>query len=154
MPTTNQGVEFFLDPDDEVRFQGRQWSLGSHGYVQTWENNRHALLHRVILGLVPGDGLIGDHEDGDPMNNRRANLRAVDASRSSANVSARGSSGYRGVYPNRGGTWMARGKVKGELHFLGSYATVEEAAEVAHRWRVLNLPGYIDRPAARRVLTH
>ena len=32
------------------------------------------LMHRVILGLAPGDGLEGDHINLDKLDNRRSNL--------------------------------------------------------------------------------
>lgn len=143
-------IEFHLDPEDERRFAGRRFSIGSHGYVQTFEDGHVTLLHRVILGLSVGDGLIGDHIDGNRMNLRRSNLRAVTHRESSANVSARGTSGYRGVYPNRD-RWQARCKVGGVIHNLGTYDTPEAAAAVSHAFRLGNLPGYVDRPGARSV---
>jgi len=39
-------------------------------------------------------------------------------------------------------TWAARAKYKGRLYNLGTYDTPEEAAQVSHEWRLINLPGY------------
>lgn len=126
-------------------------SIGSHGYVQMFRGaGEVTLLHRHLLGLVVGDGLIGDHVDGNPLDCRRSNLRVVTASESSANVAARAGSGFRGVYPNKG-RWIARCKYHGKIVNLGTYDEPEVAAAVAHAWRLEHLPGYIDRPAARRV---
>lgn len=124
-------------------------SVGSHGYAQVTVpgHGRVSLLHRVLLGLQPGDGLIGDHRNRSVLDCRRSNLRVVDAAESSSNVSARTASGYRGVYRAPSGRWVARGKVRGRMVSLGTYDTVEEAAEVAGRWRAVHLPGYVPEPA-------
>jgi hypothetical protein len=136
--------------DDDVTLPGRL-SIGSHGYAQLTGVERDVvLLHRWLLGLTKGDRLVGDHIDGNPLDCRRSNLRIVTASESSANVAARAGSGYRGVYPCRG-RWQARMKYHGKIHNLGTYDEPEVAAAVAHAWRLEHLPGYIDRPAARRV---
>lgn len=137
--------------DDDVALPGRV-SIGSHGYAQVCgvDKGRVVLLHRWLLGLTKGDGMVGDHINGDVLDCRRANLRAVTASESSANVAASAGSGFRGVYPNKG-RWIARCKRQGKIVNLGTYDTPEEAAGVAHAYRVEHLPGYVDRPAARRV---
>jgi hypothetical protein len=137
--------------DDGVALPGRL-SIGSHGYAQLCGvlTNDVVLLHRWLLGLVKGDRLIGDHVNGDRLDCRLANLRVVTAAENSANKAAFAGSGFRGVYPCRG-RWQAAGKRDGRKVHLGTYDEPEIAAAVAHAWRVDNLPGYVDRPAARRV---
>jgi hypothetical protein len=46
------------------------------------------------------------------------------------------------------GRWQARAKRDGRLYHLGTYGTPEEAAQVAHLWRLENLPGYTGRDIA------
>jgi hypothetical protein len=36
---------------------------------------KQVYLHREVLGLNPGDGLVGDHIEGNTLDNRRCNLR-------------------------------------------------------------------------------
>jgi hypothetical protein len=120
-------------------------AIGSHGYPQVRHKGRTTPLHRVLLGLEPGDGLFGDHVNGIPLDCRRANLRVVNASESSSNVAARTGSGVRGVYRARSGRWVAKGKRHRRQHFLGTYDTREEAVTVAEQWRIDNLPGYVRR---------
>lgn len=139
-----EGVFTWLDADDAERLGDRKVSLGSHGYAQIFDDSHMVLLHRWVLRARRGDGRIGDHINGRPLDNRKVNLRFVDASASSSNVRGRASSGHRGVYPNRKG-WIARGKLGGRLYNLGTYTDVEEAARVAHEWRLENLPGYTGR---------
>lgn len=110
-----------------------------------WERKTVTLVHRWVLGLQHGDRRIGDHINGNKLDNRRSNLRIVDASGSSQNVSGRGRSRFRGVYPQRSGRWQARVKFQGETHYLGTYATEEEAAVVAEAKRHELMPFYVPR---------
>lgn len=93
------------------------------------------------MGAVKGDGLIVDHINRNKLDNRRINLRFVTPSESSTNTTPWGISGYRGVYPMRD-KWQAKGKFDGKQYYLGTFATAEEAAQVAHDWRIDRLPGY------------
>jgi hypothetical protein len=89
-----------------------------------------------------GDERIVDHINRDKLDNRKSNLRFVDASESSSNTARRGRSGLRGVYRHKTGRWYAKAQVRGKMHYLGTYETSEEAYEVVHQWRLLNMPGY------------
>lgn len=136
-------VTIALDDNDTSLFPGKL-SVGSHGYAQTYLGGRVVLAHRVILGLTHGDGRIGDHINGDKLDNRRANLRVVTPGESSANVRGRAFSGFRGVYPNKR-RWAAAAKQHGRKIHLGTYDTPEEAYAVSTAWRRQNLPGWVDR---------
>lgn len=131
--------------DDGLNLPGRL-SIGSHGYAQLTGvvSGSTVLLHRWLLGLERGDGLIGDHINGNRLDCRRENLRAVTPGESSANVAGRAGSGFRGVYPCRG-RWQARCKKNGKIHNLGTFDTPEEAASVSQAFREIYLPGYVDR---------
>lgn len=144
-----------MDCDDYLALLGRRLSVASHGYAQMClpgEGRRPSLLHRNILGLKPGDGLIGDHINGDKLDNRRCNLRVVTPSESSANMSAQSRTGYRGVYPNKR-KFSAVATVAGKRTHLGVFPTPEEADVAVHAWRLAHMPGYVDRPGARRTRT-
>jgi hypothetical protein len=136
-----------LDVEDFVRLERRKLSLGSHSYAQMWDDDLVTLVHRWVMGAKRRDGRIVDHVNGDCLDDRRLNLRFVTAAESSANVKARSASGFRGVYPMKG-KWQARGKRGGRQYYLGTYGNPEEAALVAHLWRLENLPGYIGRDTA------
>ncbi|TDC30077.1 hypothetical protein E1211_24845 [Micromonospora sp. 15K316] len=143
-----------LGTDDYLRYRrfgAPALSIGSHGYVQLWDRQarRMILLHRWILGLRTGDGMIGDHRNADRADNRRDNLRVVNSSGSSQNVAGRGRSRYRGVYPSRSGRWCAKVKFRGEVLNLGTYSNEEEAAKAADAKRRELMPFYV--PAAERV---
>ena len=138
-------VAVLMDEEDIQRLGGRRLSVGSHGYAQMWDAKAVTLVHRWVLGLCKGDRRIGDHINGNRLDNRRSNLRIVDASGSSQNVSGRGRSRFRGVYPVKGGRWSAQVKFHGVIHRLGVYATEEEAAVVADAKRRELMPCYVPR---------
>lgn len=149
--TTRCGTEFFVDVADFAHVAKYRWTLDG-GYPRRWvllagRKPRDIRIHRDLLGLTTGDGLIGDHIDGNPLNNRRSNLRIVTQAENAQNVRARAP--YRGVCLGRSGRWEATATVSGHCYYLGSYATAEEAGEVVHQWRVRNMPGYVARPDAR-----
>jgi hypothetical protein len=138
-------VPVLMDPEDIERLGGRKLSVGSHGYAQMWERKTVILVHRWVLGLEHGDRRIGDHINGNRLDDRRSNLRIVDASGSSQNVSGRGRSRFRGVYPSRNGRWNAKVKFQGQYHCLGTFDTEEEAAAVADAKRRELMPFYVRR---------
>lgn len=54
---------------------GIRWMMTGTGYASRYQRGaggmpgRYVLMHRDLLGLVPGDGLEADHIDHDPLNN-------------------------------------------------------------------------------------
>lgn len=84
-------------------------------------------LGRAVLGL--GKGLMPDHINSDPLDNRRANLRAATAADNARNrrPNQRKSDLPKGVHRNQSGHFQAQIKVKGEKRYLGTFATSAEA---------------------------
>jgi hypothetical protein len=106
----------------------------------------HRLAWLVIHG-DPGDWEI-DHIDGDPMNNRIVNLRLATRheQRANARLYSRGTvTGVKGVTPNgRSNGYDARITVNRKTHYIGHFATIEEAAE-ARRKAAVELHGEFHR---------
>ena len=48
-----------------------------NGYMRVKTERGMELEHRIVAGLVPGDGLIGHHRDHDKSNNDSANIKVV-----------------------------------------------------------------------------
>lgn len=121
------GGKFALVDEADAALIGKfAWKL-SNGYAACWDGERRRSMHSM---LMPGASLI-DHRNGDPLDNRRANLREATVTQNLANAKARKSrSGYKGVSwyaPNR--RWRARIRVNGKER----YVTMSESAEVAAR---------------------
>lgn len=86
--TGKKGYSTIVDDEDYERLKNQSWGVvmvrsrgetASRPYaVRRFTENggkRSAYLHREILGLAHGDGIEGDHENGDTLDNRRTNLR-------------------------------------------------------------------------------
>jgi hypothetical protein len=92
---------------------------------------RHVYMHRYILGMGIGDRRTVDHINGDPLDNRRSNLRICTRHENMANrgPGIRNNSGFKGVYLNQIKTrWNAEIRAKGGHKHIGCFATAEEAA--------------------------
>ena len=119
------------------------WRLTSAGYARRTEGRTKIYLHRVLLGLSPGDGLEGDHWNHDPLDNRRSNPRVATHQENLQNMRAHrdSSSRYRGVSRTSGGRWVAQAYRDGRQNYLGTYDSEIEAAEVAAAYRAAHMPG-------------
>lgn len=116
-----------------------RWNTDYKGYVYRSKNEngktRKQTLHREVLGLRHKDGWIGDHIDHDILNNRRSNLRIVDARGNSQNRRPLAKSGFRGVYLDEG-RWRASAVLDGKHYYVkGSFKTPELAGTAAERLR-------------------
>ena len=87
--------------------------------------------HRVILALAFNAWPIGeiDHINGDPADNRLANLRVVSHKENGRNLKrkATNKSGHCGVWRRPSGRWLAKIMVDGRDLTIGTFDTIEMA---------------------------
>lgn len=100
-------------------------------------NREHWLAHRLAWLLIHGtdaDARDIDHIDRDGLNNRISNLRLATRGQNNVNSGLRkdNTTGVKGVHPNKDG-YMARVYLNGELHHLGTFPTIKEAAEARRK---------------------
>jgi len=125
-----------------------RWCLDHDGYVirvgKTPDGSRITSfkLHRELLGLVPDDGLEGDHINRIKLDNRRENLRPVPDGKNVQNQGSQpGSSSYRGVtWSKQHRKWQAQTFAAGKYRYLGYFDREEDAAEAARAGRARLLP--------------
>ncbi len=90
------------------------------------------LIHRHILGLKPGDGVVVDHDNGNGLDCRRDNLRKGGTAENGQNRSmqANNTSGFKGVTPYRFNPefWVAQIRAFGKGEYLGKFKEKEKAA--------------------------
>lgn len=106
-------------------------------------------MHHEIVGKFPG--MVVDHISGDPLDNRRANLRVCSMSQNLVNSSQ---GRLPGVFRcKQTGRFGARTAVEGKRVFLGRYDTFELAAEAVAKFRAGTLSGTGDADYSQKAVT-
>lgn len=149
VPLTSSSLTAVIDDEDAHLVAGRRFSL-DQGYAVTsvlhpsgvlradGRRRKRATmgLHRLVMGLVPGDGIEVDHINRDRLDCRRENLRIGSTAQNAQNKSSEG----RGVSFHRAsGKWEAHGQVNGVKHHLGLHLTKDIALAAAAAWRAEHL---------------
>lgn len=120
------------------KFTGKLAGYWCRGYLTIRLDRRLYQAHRLAWLLSHGsDPVLGiDHIDGNPSNNRIANLRLATQSQQRFNARGRFRShtGVKGVTLNgRSNGFDARITIDGKTQYLGHFSTVEEAAEARRK---------------------
>lgn len=113
-----------------------RWLMTPQGYVVASfvdknKKRRTISMSRLILEKQLKRGLVVDHKNHDPLDNRRKNIRVCTVWQNCTNRISSSKHGYKGVfdhgieYKNR---WGAYVKSRGKMHHFGYYKTIEEAA--------------------------
>lgn len=122
---TSKGDEFYFDLEDYDKIKNYCWMVDSDGYIISAKG---VLLHNIIMG----DKFI-DHKNHKKYDNRKLNLRKVNASQNQMNSSKRSdnTSGYTGVSFNKSkNKWIAYIAINGEQKYLGAFDKKEDAVKV------------------------
>lgn len=142
-----------VDAEDFERVNEHRWFIDSDGYVIRHRREGTYIrrvvgrmyLHRFVMGLEPSDPRRVDHQDRDPLNNWRDNLRFATDAQNAQNQGPRKRtlkvSGHRGVvWDKTRGKWRAQAMLDGKCHNLGRFDDVEEAARVVAAFRREHMP--------------
>jgi len=110
-------------------------TLRDNGYLQIMIDRVCRRAHRLAWLYVVGEWPVGslDHIDGDPLNNRIANLRLADGTQNNANAKMHhtNKSGHRGVHFDRSrGKWVAYISAHGRRRHLGYFDDIAAAIAV------------------------
>lgn len=145
-----KGYQSLIDLADVERVRQWKWCASVHG-TDVRAVRRGAILSRFIMEAPEGYDV--DHIDGDPLNNRRANMRIVTHAQNQKNTKDRSdnSSGMRGVFfYKKNGRFMSQIKSDGKAFFLGYFDTAVEAAKAYERARS-KLHGSFSRTSEARI---
>jgi len=126
---TRSGHVISIDTADVALVSGYTWCIEGTGYAMSRSRGPGVKMHRLILNAPKG--VCVDHINGDPLDNRRANLRLCRKQQNEFNTKIRtdNSSGYRGVcFAKKRNMFRAYITRDGRQRHLGYFKTPEEAA--------------------------
>lgn len=121
-------------PKAKVAGYAKKRPDGQPSCIDVMVNRKHYGAHRIIWEMHHGPiptGMMIDHKDIDPWNNRLSNLRLATSIENGRNrgKTRKNTSGIKGVsYYKSGRSWQAVIKVNGKLKHLGQYPTKGTAA--------------------------
>ncbi len=128
-----EGKFALVDDADFDYLNSFTWIVTADGYPRRGHNATR--MHREIADAQKGEYV--DHQNGNPLDNRRSNLRICTNAENARNARKHRracSSPFKGVYcltQNRGRTkWRSQLMVNYQKVNLGNYETAEEAAYV------------------------
>ena len=127
-----------IDDDLYEELRKFKWSLekSRHTFYAVrkeivYGENHYIKMHRQIMGLKKGDGVIVDHKDHNGLNNQKNNLRNATISQNNQNSRSRknSTSKYLGVaFFKATKKWHSQISVNKKLKHIGFFNTEVEAA--------------------------
>lgn len=136
----SRGKYFALvDETDAERVRKLTWHRvkgGANYYAESQINGKRIKMHRFILGDAAW--AVTDHDDGNGLNNTRANLRPCTSAQNSRNktrLMPTNTSGVTGVgrSPKGDGWWRVTIRCAGKSMYLGDYDSLAQAAGVRRK---------------------
>lgn len=128
---TNNNEKFYIDLEDYDLVKDYCWYKSKDGYLYTHANdNKHILMHRLIMGVLDNPELIVDHIKHNTLDNRKKSLRVVTKAQNCRNskLHSNNTSGVTGVsYRKDTNKWTVRIVVDGKKINLGCYENLEDA---------------------------
>lgn len=127
----DKGYVAVIDDDDLGVFEGHSWrghGLGFNNqvYMVAYLKGKSIYFHRLVMRAGKGD--IIDHVDGNPLNNRKSNLRVVSASSNIRNgVFKSDAEDMRNIYKCRSRWRVFFSHHRKPKINIGYFATVKEA---------------------------
>lgn len=127
----NGEVEFLLDSNDKWALDDYCWCITNDGYLRAYirGENKFIFLHRLIMNCNDKNCDI-DHINGNPLDNRKSNLRIVTRSQNNMNrkTQSNNTSGISGVcFNNHAKKWQAQIKINNINIYLGSFDNFSDA---------------------------
>lgn len=119
-----KGIFALIDAADVPSVSKWHWHFAGH-----YARSRNVLLHRFLMN--PPAGIQVDHKNGDPLDNRRCNLRLASHAENCRNTKKhRGVSRFKGVsWSKASSKWRANIVANGKATYLGLFSSEEEAAK-------------------------
>jgi hypothetical protein len=123
-----------VSPTDLPEVLKHEWIVSRANPLNPWyavaiiraNGEQHSVrMHRLLLGLQFGDERVGDHRNGDQLDNRRGNLRIASRTENSRNRRViENAHGFKGVVMSSTSRFAARFRGKR----IGTFNSAREAA--------------------------
>lgn len=130
---TNGGVAI-VDDEDFAHLSRWSWHRDRSGYARRGGTYRVSMMHRLVSAAEKGVEV--DHVNGNPLDNRRENLRFATRGENARNVGPlpfrKHGLPYKGISKSRDG-WGAFISIHKRQIYLGRFPTPEEAAAAYDR---------------------
>ncbi len=132
---SNSDLVVLIDDSDFELVTQYRWQWQKPGHAVTCSHGTTILMHCLIMGPSPKDGLIVDHRDDNGLNNQRSNLRFAtygqNCQRGNFKIKNK-TSNFRGVrYDALRDRYRASIYFNNKEKFLGRFNT-EKAAAIAY----------------------
>lgn len=117
-----------VDAEDFDRLNRYKWYPSPKGYAFRVESEgKNIWLHKCIIPTKTNQWI--DHKNGNPLDNRKENLRFATNKENQWNSKLRrdNTSGYKGVSKS-GKKWQANIRVSGTAKYMGVFSSKKEAA--------------------------
>ncbi len=135
---TSSGKEFYFDLEDYEKIKDYSWAITRTGYVYTTyrqddfikNGSKEIREHMHHILLIPREGFVNDHINGNRADNRKCNLRYATISQNNMNTKQRkdNTSGVKGVvYYRKGNVWNARIDKNKKRIRLGNFKNILDA---------------------------
>lgn len=134
---SNNQAKILVDAEDYPVISKLNWTVSAHGYAFTGftigeskgKKSVQVLMHRLVMGLKSTNRLIVDHINGNKLDNRKENLRIVNAAGNAQNAKKKSSaSGFLGVF-KEGKGFKAYITIEGKRKHIGVFDSALEAAK-------------------------
>jgi hypothetical protein len=137
-----KGYKVLLDDEDYDKVAALKWYVDKgnikkrgrvyfyHGFYYDKKKKYNMSLQRFLLDLPRGSKLLGDHINGNTLDNRRCNLRACTTAENTQNmkVSKSNTTGFKGVYLHKPtNKYVARICINNKRVLLGYFEDPEKA---------------------------
>ena len=120
-----EGLKFIIDEEDYDKFVKGESFYSNKGYARSGKDK---FLHRLIMNAP--DGMDVDHINGNPLDNRKCNLRICTHAQNSFNKGKykNNTSGFKGVnWNNNNKKYQSRIMLNGKSISLGYFEKAEDA---------------------------
>jgi len=120
-------TSYKIDKEHRSMLELLDWYCGHYNYLQIKVNGRIQRFHKLITSCP--EGMVVDHINRDPTDNRSCNLRVATKQKNVMNR-ANITGNYKGVsWSKSAKKWRATARLKGKSKHLGYFIKEKEAAK-------------------------